>query len=166
MLLLLLNIVNIVVQTTMGLILLYLTTIVTMVDNHFIIFMCATDNLASPIVKHCQHCRSNNNGLNTFLFNDNTDNVRQFLYYSSVQLIILHLQLSIIVCIVVQKTRVGRVALVSFKLRIVSYESLHRLVASQSQTVIEFGCGVVAVFGTLPEESFVVAEERCALHLR
>ena len=31
-----------------------LTTIVTMLDNHFIIFMCATDNLASPIVNHCQ----------------------------------------------------------------------------------------------------------------
>ena len=82
------------------------------------------------------------------------------------QLIILHFLLSIIVCIVVQKTRVGRVALVSFKLRIVSYECLHCLVASQSQTVIKLGSSVVAVFGTLPEEALVVAEERCALHLR
>ena len=78
----------------------------------------------------------------------------------------LHSLLSIIVCIVVQKTRVGRVALVSFKLRIVSYESLHCFVASQSKAVVEFGSGVVAVFGTLPEQALVVAEERCALHLR
>ena len=36
--------------------------------------MCATDNLALPIVKHCQHCRLNNKRHDTFLFNDNIDN--------------------------------------------------------------------------------------------
>ena len=35
--------------------------------------MCATDNLAPPIVKHC---RSNNKGHDNFIFNDNIDNVR------------------------------------------------------------------------------------------
>ena len=45
-----------------------------MPDNHFIIFMCAIDDIASPIVKHCQHCRSNNNGVDNFVFNDNIDN--------------------------------------------------------------------------------------------
>ena len=29
-----------------------------MIDNHFIIFMSATYNLAYPIVDHCQYCRS------------------------------------------------------------------------------------------------------------
>ena len=47
---------------------------VTMLDNHFIIFMCATDNLASLIVEHCQHCRSKNKRLDNFVFNDNSDN--------------------------------------------------------------------------------------------
>ena len=42
-------IVNIVVIKTRGLIILYLTTIVTMIDNRFMIFMCTTYNLASPI---------------------------------------------------------------------------------------------------------------------
>ena len=37
-----------------------------MLDNHFIIFMCATDNLASLIVEHCQHCRSKNKRLYIF----------------------------------------------------------------------------------------------------
>ena len=41
-------------KKTRGLIFLYLTTIVTMIDNHFIIFMSAMDNFALPIVNHCQ----------------------------------------------------------------------------------------------------------------
>ena len=32
--------------------------------------------------------------------------------------------------------------------------------------MIQLGGSVVAVFGALPEETLVVAEERCALHLR
>ena len=40
--------------------------------------MCATYNLAYPIV---EHCRSNNKGFCFFLLNDNIDNVRQ--YYKS-----------------------------------------------------------------------------------
>ena len=67
-------IVNIVVIKTRGLIILYLTTIVTMIDNRFMIFMCTTYNLASPIVAHCQHCRYKNKGLDNFVFNDNSDN--------------------------------------------------------------------------------------------
>ena len=47
---------------TRGLIIFYLTTILTMIDNHFIIFMSATYNLAYPIVEHCQHCRSKKQG--------------------------------------------------------------------------------------------------------
>ena len=73
-----------------------------MIDNHFIIFMSATYNLAYPIVKHCQHCRSNNKGHDNFIFNDNIDNVRQH-YKSCAQHIILHILLSNIVNIVVQK---------------------------------------------------------------
>ena len=34
-----------------------------MIDNRFMIFMCTTYNLASPIVGHCQHCRYKNRGL-------------------------------------------------------------------------------------------------------
>ena len=45
-----------------------------MIDNRFMIFMCTTYNLASPIVGHCQHCRYKNKGLDNFLFNDNSDN--------------------------------------------------------------------------------------------
>ena len=59
--------------------------------------MSATYNLAYPIVEHCQHCRSKKNKeLDTFLFNDNSDNVRQF-YKSCAQHIILHPLLSTIV---------------------------------------------------------------------
>ena len=57
-----------------GLIILYLTTILTMIDNRFMIFMCTTYNLASPIVAHCQYCRYKNKGLDNFVFNDNSDN--------------------------------------------------------------------------------------------
>ena len=56
----------------------YLTTIVTMVDNNFMIFMGALDNVAYPIVEHCQHCRFNNKGVDNFVFNDNIDNGRQY----------------------------------------------------------------------------------------
>ena len=45
-----------------------------MIDNRFMIFMCTTYNLASPIVAHCQHCRYKNKGLDNFVFNDNSDN--------------------------------------------------------------------------------------------
>ena len=65
-----------------GLIILYLTTIVTMIDN--IIIVNAIGDIASPIVDHCQTlsfkknyaliCRSNNKGLCTFVLNDNSDN--------------------------------------------------------------------------------------------
>ncbi len=55
-----------------------------MIDNHFIIFMSATYSLAYPIVEHCQHCRSKNKGLDTFVFNDNSDNVRQYLIVCSI----------------------------------------------------------------------------------
>ena len=42
--------------------------------------MSTTDNLASPIVDHCQTLSFyKNKGLDTFVFNDNIDNVRQFL---------------------------------------------------------------------------------------
>ena len=37
--------------------------------------MSTTDNLASPIVDHCHHCRSKNKRLDNFVFNDNIDNV-------------------------------------------------------------------------------------------
>ena len=36
--------------------------------------MSTTDNLASPIVDHCHHCRSKNKSLDNFVFNDNSDN--------------------------------------------------------------------------------------------
>ena len=36
--------------------------------------MSTTDNLASPIVAHCQYCRYKNKGLDNFVFNDNNDN--------------------------------------------------------------------------------------------
>ena len=36
--------------------------------------MCATDNLAPPIVKHCRTLSFKNMRLDTFLFNDNIDN--------------------------------------------------------------------------------------------
>ena len=52
------------------------------------IFMGALDNVAYPIVEHCQHCRFNNKeldifvlndkGLDNFVFNDNSDNGRQY----------------------------------------------------------------------------------------
>ena len=59
-----------------------------MLDN--VIIVCATDDVAPPIVDHCQTlsfkknyaliCRSNNKGLCTFVLNDNIDNVRQSFY--------------------------------------------------------------------------------------
>ena len=37
--------------------------------------MCATDNLALPIVKHCRTLSfKKNKGLDNFVFNDNSDN--------------------------------------------------------------------------------------------
>ena len=36
--------------------------------------MCATYNLASPIVNHCRTLSFKNKRLDTFLFNDNIDN--------------------------------------------------------------------------------------------
>ena len=39
-------------KTTRGLVRLYLTTILTMFDN--VIIVCAMDDIASPIVDHCQ----------------------------------------------------------------------------------------------------------------
>ena len=75
-----------------------------MIDNRFMIFMCTTYNLASPIVGHCQHCRYKNKGLDNFVFNDNSDNVRQF-YKSCAQRIILLLLLSNIVEHCRSKTR-------------------------------------------------------------
>ena len=78
---LLLNIVNIVVQKTRGLIILYLTTIVTMIDNFYDIHEC---NIQSCI----SYCRplSNivvlkNKGLDNFVFNDNSD--KDWQYYKS-----------------------------------------------------------------------------------
>ena len=50
-------------------------------------------------------------------------------------------------------------------LRIVAHESLHCLVACQAERMIKLCRGMVAVFGTLPEETLVIAEEGCALHL-
>ena len=49
-----------------------------MIDNNFMIFMGALDNVAYPIVEHCQHCRFNNKGLDNFVFNDDRDNGRQY----------------------------------------------------------------------------------------
>ena len=42
------------------------------------IIMGALDNVAYPIVEHCQHCRFNNKELDNFVFNDNSDNGRQY----------------------------------------------------------------------------------------
>ena len=42
------------------------------------IIMGALDNVACPIVEHCQHCRFNNKELDNFVFNDNSDNGRQY----------------------------------------------------------------------------------------
>ena len=42
------------------------------------IIMGALDNVAYPIVEHCQHCRFNNKKLDNFVFNDNSDNGRQY----------------------------------------------------------------------------------------
>ena len=54
------------------------------------IIMGALDNVAYPIVEHCQHCRFNNKkldnfvfnnkGLDIFVFNDNSDNGRQYYF--------------------------------------------------------------------------------------
>lgn len=48
---------------------------------------------------------------------------------------------------------------------LVLYECLHSLVACQSERVVESCSGAVAVFGTLPEQALVVAQEGSALHL-
>ena len=40
--------------------------------------MGALDNVAYPIVEHCQHCRFNNKKLDNFVFNDNSDNGQQY----------------------------------------------------------------------------------------
>ena len=59
--------------------------------------MCATDNLPSPIVKHCRTLSlKKNKGLDNFVFNDNSDNVRQY-YKSCVQRMMSLLLLSNIV---------------------------------------------------------------------
>ena len=42
------------------------------------IIMGALDNVAYPIVEHCQHCRFNNKKLNNFVFNENRDNGRPY----------------------------------------------------------------------------------------
>ena len=44
-------------------------------------------------------------------------------------------------------------------------ESLHSLIRSQSEVIIQFCCGAVAVLSTLPEQTLVVAKERRTLHL-
>ena len=41
--------------------------------------------------------------------------------------------------------------------RMILHEGFHGLVGSQTETVVELGRGVVAVLGTLPEETLVVA---------
>lgn len=51
-------------------------------------------------------------------------------------------------------------------LELIFYECLHGLIASQSQLIIEFSSAPIAVFRPLPEQSFIVSEERCTLHLR
>ena len=78
LLILLSSIVNIVVLTTRSLIFLYLTTIVTMVDNIINDTHASIGNVVCPIVEHCQHCRFNNKKLNNFVFNDNRDNGRPY----------------------------------------------------------------------------------------
>ena len=40
--------------------------------------MGALDNVAYPIVEHCQHCLFNNKELDNFVFNDNSDNGQQY----------------------------------------------------------------------------------------
>ena len=40
--------------------------------------MGALDNVAYPIVEHCQHCRFNNKKLDNFVFNDDRYNGRQY----------------------------------------------------------------------------------------
>lgn len=45
-------------------------------------------------------------------------------------------------------------------------ESLHGFVAGQSQMVVQRCRSAVAVFTALPEEPFVIAQERSTLHLR
>ena len=46
------------------------------------------------------------------------------------------------------------------------YECLNGFVVGESETGVQLGSGMIAVFGTLPEESFVIAHEGCRLHLR
>ena len=45
------------------------------------------------------------------------------------------------------------------------HKSLHRLIAGQPEVIVTSGCLAVAVLGTLPEQTVIVAEERSALHL-
>ena len=47
----------------------------------------------------------------------------------------------------------------------VFHECLHGLVGSQTQVLVEFGKGVVAVLTALPEETFVIPEEGSQFHL-
>ncbi len=48
---------------------------------------------------------------------------------------------------------------------LVLHEGLDSLIGSKTKILIELCCSTVALFGTLPEESVVIAEERSVLHL-
>ena len=50
--------------------------------------------------------------------------------------------------------------------RSVLNEGFDCLVVGKTEFGVEFGGSVIAVLGALPEESFIVAHERCGLHLR
>ena len=50
-------------------------------------------------------------------------------------------------------------------LKMVFHKCFHGFVAGEAEVVVNLGGGAVAVFGTLPEETLVVAEEGGGLHL-